>query len=227
MNVRISALAVVIAGGMAMAQVAPSTPQKVGEQLRTGTAQAPPGPPSQVISVSAPALKPAAGQQPAGGTAAAPKRGAARSPFAGKPAPKAAPKAAPAKAAPRAASRPASSPAPEMAKSGARGRRDPFVSPIVRAAIGGGPALNCTTGKRCLSASDMRLRGVVKAGNGMIAVVENSAKKTYFLRENDPIFNGFVMKITGDSIILRENGTDNFGKPTTREVVKSVSAPAV
>ena len=40
----------------------------------------------------------------------------------------------------------------------------------------------------------------------MIAVVVNSLNKAYFLRENDPVFNGFVVKITGDSIIFKEIG---------------------
>ena len=47
----------------------------------------------------------------------------------------------------------------------------------------------------------------------MIAVVVNSLNKAYFLRENDPVFNGYVVKITGDSIIFKETLQDKLGKP--------------
>ena len=61
----------------------------------------------------------------------------------------------------------------------------------------------------------------------MIAMVENPAKKAYFLRENDPVFNGYVVEITGDSVIFKETSVDNQGRTQTRDVVKRISAPAV
>jgi len=61
----------------------------------------------------------------------------------------------------------------------------------------------------------------------MIAVVVNSLEKAYFLRENDPVFNGYVVKITPDSIVFKQTLTDKLGKPFTREVTKKISTPAV
>ncbi|HKR97443.1 MAG TPA: hypothetical protein VJW55_18855, partial [Candidatus Angelobacter sp.] len=88
---------------------------------------------------------------------------------------------------------------------GPRGRRDPFVSPIRTGSANNGPSPNCTTGKRCLAIPELVLQGTVKDTTGkMLAVVANSTKKTYFLRENDQVFNGSVEKITSDSIIFRE-----------------------
>ena len=52
------------------------------------------------------------------------------------------------------------------------------------------------------------MHGVVKSDNGMIAVVTNGLNKAYFLRENDPVFNGYVVKITGDSIVFKQNVQD-------------------
>jgi Tfp pilus assembly protein PilP len=104
------------------------------------------------------------------------------------------------------------------------GHRDPFLSPIVRA-MGNGPA--CETGKRCLMVDQIQLKGVVTSPNGNIAVVENAAKRAYFLRENDPVFNGSVVKITGDSVVFREMFTDKLGKQSSREVTKRVNAPVV
>jgi len=104
------------------------------------------------------------------------------------------------------------------------GRRDPFVSPVVnRSMLGSG----CSTGKRCLAIDQINLKGVVKSDGGMIAVVVNTLNKAYFLRENDPVFNGYVVRITGDSIIFKETVQDRLGKPLTREVTKKITTSAV
>ena len=108
-------------------------------------------------------------------------------------------------------------------KYAANGRRDPFISPVVSHAGGS----NCNTGKKCLEIGAINLRGVVRAESGFIAVVSNNMNKAYFLRENDPVFNGYVMKITGDSIVFQETLQDRLGKTFTREVVKKITTPAV
>ena len=102
-------------------------------------------------------------------------------------------------------------------------RRDPFVSPIVQHMGGSG----CSTGKRCLAIDQIALRGIVKSDAGMIAVVVNSLDKAYFLRENDPVFNGYVLKISGDSVVFKETVQDKLGHLSTREVVKKITTPAV
>jgi Tfp pilus assembly protein PilP len=175
---------------------------------------------------------------PAGKPAAAPAKPAAApaSPFA-KPAAAPAAKAAPAKASQSAkVAKPAvKAPKPAAGKTAVRtslvakkaapkGMRDPFVNPIVRAE---GPSA-CATGKKCLAINTILLKGIVKSQVGMIAVVESSTRKvSYFLRENDPVFNGYVVKITRDTVVFRENVMDNIGRQSTREVVKTVVAPVV
>jgi hypothetical protein len=108
-------------------------------------------------------------------------------------------------------------------KYNANGKRDPFISPVVARAGGS----NCTTGKKCLEIGTVNLRGVVHGDNGFIAVVSNGLNKAYFLRENDPVFNGYVVKITGDSIVFQETLQDRLGKTFTREVTKKITVPAV
>ena len=103
------------------------------------------------------------------------------------------------------------------------GKRDPFISPVVSHTGGSG----CSTGKKCLEIGAINLRGVVHADAGFIAVVTNSLNKAYFLRENDPVFDGYVVKITGDSVIFKETMQDRLGKTFTREVVKKITTPAV
>lgn len=113
-------------------------------------------------------------------------------------------------------------PKPEEKKWAMSGNRDPFFSPVVQTHGSG-----CATGKKCLEIGAINVRGVVKSDTGFIAVVTNNLNKAYFLRENDPVFNGYVVKITGDSVVFQETIQDKLGKSFTREVVKRISAPAV
>jgi Tfp pilus assembly protein PilP len=112
---------------------------------------------------------------------------------------------------------------PEDKKYTMTGKRDPFLSPVVNRQGGSG----CSTGKKCLDIEQIALHGVVKSDNGMIAVVTNGLNKAYFLRENDPVFNGYVVKITVDSIVFKETFQDRLGKPFTKDVVKRILTPAV
>jgi len=113
-------------------------------------------------------------------------------------------------------------PKPEDKKWAMNGKRDPFFSPVVQQNGSG-----CSTGKKCLEIGNINLRGVVKSDSGFIAVVTNNLNKAYFLRENDPVFNGYVVRITGDSVVFQETIEDKLGKPFTREVVKRIFTPAV
>jgi hypothetical protein len=112
---------------------------------------------------------------------------------------------------------------PEEKKWAMSGKRDPFFSPVVQQQGGSG----CSTGKKCLEIGHINVRGVVKSETGFIAVVTNDLNKAYFLRENDPVFNGYVVRITGDSVVFQETVQDKLGKPFTREVTKRIFTPAV
>jgi len=100
-------------------------------------------------------------------------------------------------------------------------RRDPFESLIGRQQgnKGGQPL---PPGKAGLQVSTLRLDGIVKAPNGMIAVVSNPQARTYFLREGDHLYDGTVEKISMDGVSFHEEGKDAFGKPMERQVNKRI-----
>jgi len=217
-------------------------------------AKAPAIVPAKASAQSAPAMVPAkapvkAATAPAKATATAPAQAAAKpqdkkqtatktqSPMAPKAAKKpelkvaAKPEVKPAAKAAASTPKPASSEAEavnpdkptEDKKYSMTGKRDTFISPVVNRQGGSG----CSTGKKCLDIEQIALHGVVKSDNGMIAVVTNGLNKAYFLRENDPVFNGYVVKITVDSIVFKETLQDRLGKPFTKDVVKRILTPAV
>src|SRR5438270_112964 len=100
-------------------------------------------------------------------------------------------------------------------------RRDPFESLIAHSQSGKGPA-NLPPGKAGLQVSTLRLDGIVRAPNGMIAVVSNPQARTYFLREGDHLYDGSVERITMDGVSFHEEGKDAFGKPVERQVNKRI-----
>jgi AMIN domain len=200
---------------------AKTAPAKASAPATQSQAAAKPAPAStKVAAVKETATKPVAQaskpepKQPA--KAAAPVTAKAAAP---------AKTSAPAVSAPSAATQTATAPKapkPEEKKWAMNGKRDPFFSPVVQTNGSG-----CSTGKKCLEIGAINLRGVVKSDTGFIAVVTNNLNKAYFLRENDPVFNGYVVKITGDSVVFQETIQDKLGKPFTREVVKRIFTPAV
>jgi hypothetical protein len=252
MNLKTGILVVAMAAGTAAAQNA-NVIQKTRESLNTVQQKQASGSNAALAAVNGQSAKPSAAaasaptktiskEAPSKAPAAKPTVAApaaqAKSPFA-KAAPQPAPKVAPqvkATAGVKAAANSKASAAKkdeknaennsetgEQKKYAMTGKRDPFLSPVV-AQVGGS---GCSTGKKCLEIGQIALKGVVHQDSGFIAVVTNALNKAYFLRENDPVFNGYVVKITGDSIVFKETYQDRLGKAFTREVTKKIMTPVV
>lgn len=131
-------------------------------------------------------------------------------------------RAAKAKAAVKAVEKPATPGGGSAAESELRtARRDPFES-LLAHSQGGKGAPNLPPGKAGLQVSTLRLDGIVRAPNGMIAVVSNPQSRVYFLREGDHLYDGSVEKITMDGVSFHEEGKDAFGKPVERQVNKRI-----
>ncbi len=105
-------------------------------------------------------------------------------------------------------------------------RHDPFESLLTRGqarpnAIGDAPA-----GIPGLVVNSLRLNGVVKAPQGLIAVVTNSMGRTYFLHEGAQLYDGRVEKISVDGVSFVEVVRDAFGKSSERQVNKRIYSSA-
>ena len=105
-------------------------------------------------------------------------------------------------------------------------RRDPFESLVGRQKSLADAAKNLPPGEAGLQVESLRLDGIVKAPNGMIAVVTNPQLRTYFLREGDQLYDGRVEKIAMDGVSFHELGKDAFGKPVERQVNKRIYSSA-
>jgi hypothetical protein len=105
-------------------------------------------------------------------------------------------------------------------------KRDPFESLVGHEQGAVGKTGPLPPGKAGLQVSTLRLDGIVRAPNGMIAVVSNPQLRTYFLREGDQLYDGRVEKIAMDGVSFHEVGKDAFGKPVERQVNKRIYASA-
>jgi Tfp pilus assembly protein PilP len=105
-------------------------------------------------------------------------------------------------------------------------RRDPFESLTSRNDAAAKSAANLPPGKAGLQVGTLRLDGIVRSPNGMIAVVTNPQSRTYFLREGDQLYDGKVEKIGMDNVSFHELGKDAFGKPVERQVNKRLYSSA-
>jgi Tfp pilus assembly protein PilP len=116
--------------------------------------------------------------------------------------------------------------APADGETGRVARRDPFESLVGRDKAMAEASKNLPPGKAGLQVASLRLDGIVRSPNGMIAVVTNPQARTYFLREGDQLYDGKVDKIAMDSVSFHELGKDAFGKPVERQVNKRIYSSA-
>ncbi len=189
------------------AQVSPSTPGNVKTALSNAGQSAPP---AAKPAAPAPAKPAAQTTKPA----AKPPLKPAAKPMAKKPAAKPA-----VKKVETTTTASAAAPAESEVK---QARRDPFESLIGRQQAQSAANKNLPPGKAGLQVSTLRLDGIVKASNGMIAVVSNPQLRTYFLREGDHLYDGTVEKISMDGVSFHEEGKDAFGQPVERQVNKRI-----
>jgi Tfp pilus assembly protein PilP len=110
------------------------------------------------------------------------------------------------------------------------GRRDPFVSllaPKASAAprAAAAPVSRPGAGLAGIAVSDVRVRGVMRSGNALVALLEGPDGKTFLARREDRLMNGLVKTIEQDAVIFSERVADAAGAVRQRDV-KKVLRPA-
>jgi len=105
-----------------------------------------------------------------------------------------------------------------------KGRRDPFQSLI-------GPAPSLQPGQRSTGPpgfliDEIKLQGVVKTRQGLVAMINGPDNKGYLVRVADKVLDGEVIRITPSSIVFRQEVNDPTRIERYREVVKELSSEA-
>ncbi len=222
----LAAMALACGSGIAANAQAPPKPAAPAKSpSKAPAAQAPQAkaPAAKAPAAKAPAAKAPAAKAPAAKAPTA-KAPAAKAPAAKAPAAKApSGKAKASKAAAKAPAKPAKeAAAPETAPRPAVHRRDPFASLISPNPGGPSAPLHLPPGIAGLMVSTLRVDGVVRAPNGMLAVVTNPQQRTYFVRQGARLYDGTVEQISMDGVSFKEMGKDPFGHPIERIVTKRI-----
>jgi Tfp pilus assembly protein PilP len=165
------------------------------------------------VSAQAPAQKPGA---PAAAAPAAPPAAAAAAPDASAPA-SGTPEAP---AAPGAAA-PGTAPPAEAYSYNPEGRRDPFVSLLVRGGERSAKDVR-PTGREGLLIAEVTLRGIVKNGAAYMAMLQGADNKTYIVHAGDKMLDGVVKMISADAIVFAQDVNDPLSLVKEREVRKAL-----
>jgi type IV pilus assembly protein PilP len=134
---------------------------------------------------------------------------------------------APAPAAPAAAAQPPQTPA-EKAQSAVEpqgftynpeGRRDPFVSLLLRGSDNRNAGVKIA-GLGGLGTSEVSLRGTVASQGAFVGILQGVDAKNYIVRVGDKLSDGTIRSITADSMVILQQVNDPLSLEKQREVRK-------
>ena len=116
----------------------------------------------------------------------------------------------------------AAAPAPEPYTYNPEGRRDPFVSLVLRG-VEAGP-MKHGDGLGNLSTAELVVRGVLNSKGAYIALVSGPDGKTFPARVNDRIMDGTIRSINPQGLVIVQEVNDPLSLIKQREVRKGLRA---
>ncbi|HEX5214958.1 MAG TPA: hypothetical protein VFV98_05815 [Vicinamibacterales bacterium] len=89
------------------------------------------------------------------------------------------------------------------------GRRDPFLSLIAPkrvagSAVGGANSLRPRTGLGSIALADVAVKGIVKNGKVMLAILEGANKQSFVARVQDRLLDGAIKSIDNEGVVFVE-----------------------
>ena len=120
---------------------------------------------------------------------------------------------------PPAATQPASPSPQENYKYEPEGRRDPFVSLMVRGREAS-TAPRRIVGLSGLTIGEVALRGIVRSRGAFIAIVSGPDNKSYIIKVGDRLADGIVKAIAADAVIFAQEVNDPLSLVKQRDIRK-------
>jgi hypothetical protein len=104
------------------------------------------------------------------------------------------------------------------------GRRDPFQTLIApkRVAASGGASSRPRVGLAAVAVADITVRGIVRSGATMLAILETPEKRSFVARVKDHLLDGSVQSIERDGVVFAEAA--DLGGPA-ETIRKALRAP--
>jgi Tfp pilus assembly protein PilP len=120
---------------------------------------------------------------------------------------------------PPAATQPATPPPQENYKYEPEGRRDPFISLLVRGREAS-TAPRKVVGLSGLTIAEVALRGIVRSRGAFIAIVSGPDNKSYIIKVGDRLADGSVKAIAADAVIFAQEVNDPLSLVKQRDIRK-------
>jgi Tfp pilus assembly protein PilP len=120
---------------------------------------------------------------------------------------------------------PAEAPTTESYSYNPEGRRDPFVSLLLRGNEISASGENRPEGKDGLMIGEVSVRGIVKSGSAHVAMLQGPDTKTYIIHTGDKMLDGVVKAITADAVVFAQDVNDPLSLVKQREVRKTLRVP--
>jgi Tfp pilus assembly protein PilP len=102
------------------------------------------------------------------------------------------------------------------------GRRDPFVSLLLRGAEARPTGASRPPGLPGLLIGEVSVKGVLKAKDSFVAILQASDNKTYLAHSGDRVMDGAVKSITQDAVVFSQDVNDPLSLVKQREVRKTI-----
>jgi hypothetical protein len=101
------------------------------------------------------------------------------------------------------------------------GRRDPFASLIVpkRAVSAANDGTRGRTGLGGVSLNDVTIRGVIRAGTTMMAILEGPNKQSFTIRPKDRLFDATVVTVDADGVVFSQQA-EGLGASQVRKSLR-------
>lgn len=103
-----------------------------------------------------------------------------------------------------------------------QGRRDPFVSLLLRGGEGRPSGGTRPAGIAGLLIGEIAVKGVMKGKNGFIALVQAPDNKTYIMHQGDRLMDGSVKSVAQDAVVFSQDVNDPLSLVKQREVRKTI-----
>jgi len=125
---------------------------------------------------------------------------------------------------PSPATPPVEAPKPNPYTYEAAGRRDPFVSLLVRGTTDPRARRRRTDGLEGALVGEVALKGIVTSGTTYIAMLRAPDNRTYLVRRGQRLFNGYVKAIGPEQIVFVQELNEPLSPVKHREVRRTLRA---
>lgn len=116
--------------------------------------------------------------------------------------------------------KPAPAPAPETYSYNPEGRRDPFISLVVRGREASAAPTRQTVGLAGLTINEVALRGIVRSRGAYVAILQAPDNKSYIVKVGERLADGVVKSIVADAVVFAQEVNDPLSLVKQREIRK-------